>query len=113
MNVDTKITQIKNRINRMEGFRPGSVSQQYNVCGKRECRCKDKKNPQKHGPYYILSFRFGGKNHTEYVNPQYLRTLEARLANYATVQALIRKWVGLEIEKSKREMANLGSVKRR
>jgi hypothetical protein len=113
MSIECRIAQVKKQVSQMGSFRPGSVSQQYNVCGKKECRCKDKKNPQKHGPYYILSYRFAGKNRTEYVNPEHLRTLQTQLANYTTFQALIEKWVGLEIEKSKQEMARLSKSKRR
>lgn len=41
---------------------PGTVGEHYNVCGKTPCRCKDKDNPQKHGPYYQLSYNLKGKN---------------------------------------------------
>ena len=42
-------------------MKPDSINEQYNVCGSPNCKCKDKKNPQKHGPYYYLSFTFKGK----------------------------------------------------
>jgi hypothetical protein len=41
---------------------PGTVGEYYNVCGKTPCRCKNKDNPQKHGPYYQLSYNLKGKN---------------------------------------------------
>lgn len=41
---------------------PGTVAEYYNVCGKIPCRCKDKDNPQKHGPYSQLSYNLSGKN---------------------------------------------------
>lgn len=41
---------------------PGTLEQYYNVCGKPGCRCKDKENPKKHGPYYRLSYSIRGKN---------------------------------------------------
>jgi len=112
MSIQRRIEQVKNQLSRMGDFRPGSVSQQYNVCGKKDCRCKDKKNPRKHGPYYILSYRFAGKNRTEYVNPQYLRTVNKQIANYADFQAIIDTWVGLEIQRSRLEMARLSKTKR-
>ena len=31
---------------------PGSLSEQWNVCGTPGCRCKAPSNPKKHGPYY-------------------------------------------------------------
>jgi hypothetical protein len=41
---------------------PGSISEQYNVCGKANCRCKDEVNPRKHGPQSRLSYTLPGKN---------------------------------------------------
>lgn len=43
---------------------PGNISEQYNVCGKRDCRCKDENNPQPHGPRHLLSFTLNGKSST-------------------------------------------------
>ena len=45
---------------------PGSLREQYNVCGKAGCRCKDPKKPQKHGPYYQLSYTWRGKSSTPF-----------------------------------------------
>jgi hypothetical protein len=42
----------------------GSISEQYNVCGTPNCRCKDKVNPRKHGPQKRLSYTHGGRNST-------------------------------------------------
>jgi hypothetical protein len=107
MNIEMQINAVKRKIVEMGNVRPGSISQQYNVCGKKECRCKDKKNPQKHGPYYILSYRFEGKNRTEYINPSYLPELKKLITNYAGMQKLLDRWIKLEIEKSKRDMADV------
>lgn len=46
---------------------PGTLEKRYNVCGKANCRCKDKNNPRKHGPYYKLSFSVKGKNSSIFV----------------------------------------------
>ncbi|MCF6176479.1 MAG: hypothetical protein L3J71_12020 [Victivallaceae bacterium] len=46
---------------------PGSVKKQYTTCGQPNCRCKDKVNPQKHGPYNQLSFSLKGKSSTMFV----------------------------------------------
>ena len=46
---------------------PGTLEKRYNVCGKANCRCKDKNNPKKHGPYYKLSFSVKGKNSSIFV----------------------------------------------
>ena len=53
--LEGRIVEIKNEIMELGEIRNGSVSEQYNVCGNPTCRCKDKDNPQKHGPYYQLT----------------------------------------------------------
>jgi hypothetical protein len=39
-----------------EPFFPGGVNENYNVCGKPKCMCKDPDTPVKHGPYVHLSY---------------------------------------------------------
>jgi len=111
MDFDKQIDQIKKRLVALGDARPGSVSKQYNVCGKLGCKCKDKENPQKHGPYYILSYRYAGKNTTEYVSPLYLRLLDRQIKNYSAMMDLINKWVGICIQKSRKEIKLLRGSK--
>jgi hypothetical protein len=111
MDFDKQIDQIKKQLVALGEVRPGSVSKQFNVCGKLGCKCKDKVNPQKHGPYYILSYRYTGKNTTEYISPEYLRVLNRQIKNYAVMMDLINKWVGLCIQKSKIQMKEMRASK--
>ncbi len=46
---------------------PGSISEQWNVCGKKECRCRDKVSPKRHGPYPQLSFTLGGRGSSMFI----------------------------------------------
>src|SRR5205807_3813538 len=57
----TQIAQIKTLLQRHGAMRPGSLSRQYNVCGKPGCRCKDRAHPRRHGPYYQLNYVYRGK----------------------------------------------------
>lgn len=41
------ITKNKEAINALGPMLPGSISTQWNVCGKSGCRCKDQDNPKK------------------------------------------------------------------
>lgn len=61
--LERRILEIKNEIMGLGEIRNGSVSEQYNVCGNPTCGCKDKDNPQKHGPYYQLSYRLQQEKH--------------------------------------------------
>jgi hypothetical protein len=42
--LDAKINKIKSEIFKIDALRPGSLAQQFTVCGVAGCRCKDKKN---------------------------------------------------------------------
>ena len=68
-----RINRLKSQIKELGPMRPGSLSRQYNVCGKPGCRCKDPKNPRRHGPYYQLNYVYGGKKTSEFVRPQNLK----------------------------------------
>ena len=70
--LERRILEIKNEIMGLGEIRNGSVSEQYNVCGNPTCRCKDKDNPQKHGPDYQLSYRFNKKSTRQVVVPRIL-----------------------------------------
>ncbi len=59
-------TQVKVLLN-AEPVLPGTLENRYNICGKAGCRCKDKVNPRKHGPYYRLSYSIKGKNSSVFV----------------------------------------------
>jgi hypothetical protein len=39
------VQRIKENLNRLGPFLPGSISKQYNVCGNPACKCKDPKSP--------------------------------------------------------------------
>ena len=41
---------------------PGNVSEQYKVCGKPGCRCRDDDNPRPHGPHHQLSYTLNGRS---------------------------------------------------
>ena len=53
--LEKRIQKIKQEIGEVGDLRPGTLSQQYNVCGSPGCQCKASP-PIKHGPYYQISF---------------------------------------------------------
>jgi hypothetical protein len=74
-NLQQRINRLKSQISALGPMRPGSLSRQYNVCGKPGCRCKDSRNPRRHGPYYQLNYVYGGKKTSEFVRPQNLKAV--------------------------------------
>ena len=99
--LERRILEIKNEIMGPGEIRNGSVSEQYNVCGNPTCRCKDKDNPQKHGPYYQLSYRFNKKSTSQVVSAENIDKVRQQLAVYKTFVKLKDEWLGVSIELSK------------
>lgn len=95
--LDKRIADIKAELAALGPLRPGSLSQQYNVCGNPRCRCKADP-PQKHGPYYQLSYTFRGKSHSDFVRRDALPQVQAHIRNYETLRALVDEWIALSLE---------------
>lgn len=99
-----RINQLKFQISALGPMRPGSLSRQYNVCGKPGCRCKDPKAPRRHGPYYQLNYVYGGKKTSEFVRPQNLKRVRTQLANYKRFRSLADQWVGSALKLARLEL---------
>lgn len=101
--IERKIERLKQQLVGLGPMHPGSLSEQYNVCGKVGCRCKDTKNPQKHGPYYQLSFTWRGKGRTRFVRSERLAEVRQKVANYKRFRELTDEWVDLMVELEQQE----------
>lgn len=100
-----RIQIIKAQLMALADMRPGSLSQQYNVCGKPGCRCKDPKHPKRHGPYYQLSFVQRGKSTSQFIRPPFLNTVRAEIATYKKFRKLTEDWVDLALTIAKLKLA--------
>lgn len=101
--ITKRIEAIKQELSALGPMHPGSVSKQYNICGTPGCRCKDRKNPQKHGPYYQLGYSWRGRHSTRFVRPDQLAAIEAKVANHRRFRELVKEWVGLSVEQERLE----------
>lgn len=112
--LEVQIEKLKQAIVRLGDLRPGKLSQQYNVCGKADCRCKADP-PQKHGPYYQVSFTRKGKSSTQFVRKEDLAVVRQQLRHYQRLQELIDRWItlGMELSRLKLPSARLGAVSRK
>jgi hypothetical protein len=104
--IKRRIAKIKAELEGLGGMHPGSISEQYNVCGTPNCRCKDKKDPQKHGPYYQLSFTWRGKSSSRFIRPQRLSEMQQKVRNYRRFRELTNEWVDLCVELERLEKAS-------
>jgi len=96
-----RIARIKQELAGLGPMRPGSLSEQYNVCGTPGCRCKDTKKPQKHGPYYHLNYTWRGKARTEFVKAAAVGAVREQLENYKRFRALCAEWVDASLERAR------------
>lgn len=85
---ERKVQQLRDKLAKLGPMLPGSISEQWNVCGTPGCRCKDAKNPEKHGPYYQLSFTVGGKSSTMFIKKGDLPEARRRLKHYQQFKTL-------------------------
>ncbi len=103
LEIEHRIEALQQRLARLGPMHPGSLSEQYNVCGKTDCRCKDPKHPQKHGPYYQLSFTWRGKSTTRFVRAEHVAAMRRKIAHYKRFRELVNEWVDLEIARERAE----------
>jgi hypothetical protein len=100
-----QIAKLKAQLTALGDLRPGSLSTQWNVCGTQGCRCKATP-PEKHGPYYQVSFTRKGKSSSKFVRKEDLAAVRRELKNYEVMKTLVDRWIDLATELSNLRMAN-------
>ena len=95
---EAQIAEIKAQLQKQGAMRPGSLSRQYNVCGKPGCRCKDPKHPRRHGPYYQLNYVYRAKKTSQFIRREILGQVRTELANYKQFRRLTERWIGLALQ---------------
>ena len=87
-----EIERIKKELAELGDLRPGSLSKQYNVCGKPACRCKASP-PVKHGPYYQVSYTRKGRSSSMFVRGGQVTRVRQQLKNYTKLRGLVDRWI--------------------
>ena len=103
-NIEAQIEKVKSELLKIGDMRPGSLSRQYSACQKPGCKCVDPVKPQKHGPFYQLSYSHLGKSTTQFVRPQFVPEVRKQLTAYKKFKKLTEKWVALALELAKLKM---------
>jgi len=96
------VTAVKAELAGLGPMLPGSISKQWNVCGKPGCRCKDIKHPQRHGPYYQLSFTVAGRSSTMFLKPEELAAARQCLHRYRRFKELTAQLVMAYVAQARR-----------
>jgi hypothetical protein len=89
MKDDQQIQRIKKQILELGPMLPGSLSEQWNVCGTLGCKCKDPQKPIRHGPYYQLSFSVKGRSSTLFIRPDEIAEARRRIQCYQRFKELV------------------------
>jgi len=103
--LERQIEKVQRDLVALGDLRPGSLSTQYNVCGTPGCRCKATP-PEKHGPYYQVSYTRKGKSSTKFVKQKDLPAVRKQLENYARMKFLTERWIDLATELSTLRLNN-------
>jgi len=91
-NKDT-VKSIKKNISKLGLMLPGKITTQWVQCKSKGCRCMDKENPQKHGPYNQLSFTFAGKGSSMNIKEEDMEKAQEYIENYKKFKELSKKLV--------------------
>jgi hypothetical protein len=73
----------------------GSLFARYGVCGKPNCACR---TGAKHGPYYVLSARVGGRSGFAYVEGDRLLAARERVKSYREFRSGLRRLRRLNVQ---------------
>jgi hypothetical protein len=95
--IQRRVAQLQRQLLDLGPLHPGSISEQYNICGTPGCHCKDPQDPRKHGPYYQLSYTWQGKSSTRFLRPEQVEEMRQKVANYKRLRELMNEWVGLAV----------------
>lgn len=96
--MEKRLIRIRSGIIEIGSFLPGSVTEQYNVCGTKGCKCKDPANPKKHGPYFQLGYYKNGKHTTSFIPKELAKHVKFEIANYKRARKLMDNWIELQLE---------------
>ena len=90
--LQAKIAKLKTQLLTLGDLRPGTLSQQYNVCGKPGCQCKADP-PRRHGPYYQVSFTWQGRSQSQFVRRAEVATVRQQLRTHQRLRKLVEAWI--------------------
>lgn len=101
-----EISAIRQALQKLGPIHPGSVSMQYQVCGRTGCRCMDPEHPRRHGPYHKLAYVHRGKPVCRFVRADCADEIKQRLHTYKTFRKLMDRWIELSIQQAQIEFFN-------
>lgn len=107
--MEEEIAQIQKKLAALGPMHPGSISLQYQVCGKKGCKCKHPTEPHRHGPYSKLFYVHRGKKVCRFVRADCVDPVTERLQVYKTFRKLTDRWIELSIIRARDEFFSAGT----
>jgi hypothetical protein len=98
--IDEQILHLKNQLLALGPLHPGSLSRQYQVCGRKGCKCVDPHKPRPHGPYTKLTYVYHGKFTCRFVRAGTLKEVTGLVARFKAFRKLTDQWVALAIQRA-------------
>ena len=105
---ERRVQRLRNELREIGPMLPGSISEQWNVCGTPGCRCKDAEDPIKHGPYHQLSYTVSGHSSTMFVRKADLAEARRRIKRYAQFKMLCKELVQADVALCRKTGLNRG-----
>ena len=103
MNTQKRLHELKRKLLDLGPVLPGSISEQWNVCGTPGCRCKERNNPKKHGPYYQLSFSIRGRSSSMFIKKEDLAEARKRVHRHQEFKKLMTNLIRAYVEQVREE----------
>ncbi len=98
MDPQEKVAQITQKLLNLGPMLPGSISEQWNVCGTPGCKCKESTTPKKHGPYYQLSFSVGGRSSSMFIRKADISEARRRVKSYQEFKKLTTELIQANVD---------------
>jgi len=91
MDLTKKVVEARRVLANPGPLLPGSISEQYTVCGNPACQCSDPHEPKRHGPYSKLSVSLGGRKTTVFIHAGDAMAAHAMTENYKVARAALNE----------------------
>ncbi len=105
--IDEQISRLKQQLMALGSMHPGSLSLQYQVCGKPGCKCGDPEKPRPHGPYTKLTYVYHNKFTCRFVRADSVQEVTELVAAFKSFRQITDNWIALSIQR-----AQLGPLQR-
>ncbi len=108
--MNKNIMKLKEKLTQIGPFHPGKITKQLVKCGKKNCKCQDTQNPQKHGPYFMLSYANGKKNSTVFLKQDEVQLAKKWLSEFEQFKKTSEDLVNAYIQLAKDRRWNTNDV---